>query len=155
MDLVYTLLFYCMCLCFCEGELRCFLSYLCSCQSLFHVLNYHAGGHLSIIGLAAGRNIVLVNNQAHNSIWCYKEWMGGIYVCWYTMVIQAWPPFLLSERSCQQTTCDPQTLNWGSAKSKLNQVILQNQNGSLSLSKLNQLSFWKVYVTYNRLYGSA
>ena len=76
-DLIYTLLFCCMCLCFCEGELRCFLSYLCSCQSLFHVLNYHAGCHLSIIGLAAGRNIVLVNNQAHNSIWCYKEWMGG------------------------------------------------------------------------------
>ena len=76
-DLIYTLLFCCMCLCFCEGELRCFLSYLCSCQSLFHVLNYHAGCHLSIIGLAAGRNIVLVNNQAHNSIWCYEEWMRG------------------------------------------------------------------------------
>ena len=149
-DLIYTLLFCCMCLCFCEGELRCFLSYLCSCQSLFHVLNYHAGCHLSIIGLAAGRNIVLVNNQAHNRYdvtrngWGRGEREGNL--CWYNKIIsllgndfiisiQAWPPFLLSERSCQQTICGPRTLNIDGAKSKskLNQEILHSQNGSLSL----------------------
>ena len=51
---------------------------------------------------------------------------------WFSK-IQAWPPFLQSERSCQQTIFGPRTLNIDGAKSKLNQEMIHSPNGPLSL----------------------
>ena len=123
----------CACVFVRRGELRCFLSYLCSCQSLFHVLNYHAGCHLSIIGLAAGRNIVLVNSLAFDVT--RNGWGEGIYVD--TM---NWFPWWMVFKTTSMATFSPiwailSANNLRSSDSELRQCKIKIEPGDIAKSK--------------------